>query len=167
MIMAALCDLHNNSINSTWIGPLQQATLVDCCTPHPTKGSSAIMSTKNVICILSLALPAILTSLSPEPAEGGSCERPELEWSVWRDHVLASNPGTDFFELRGDGRDELLRAHSCLASGENCPPDQLMVFHCMGNSRVLIAFVKAGCVTRANDIAIENYQLYVTGGVPC
>jgi hypothetical protein len=125
------------------------------------------MAKRKSIWILGLVLVAILTSLSTEAAEGGSCERPELEWTTWRDQVLASNPGTDFFELRGDGRDELLRAHGCLARGKNCPPDQLMVFHCIGNSRLLIAFVKAGCVTRAKDITVENYHSYVTGGTPC
>jgi len=116
---------------------------------------------------LSFALPAILASLSPVAAAGGACKRPELEWSGWRDNVLASNPGADFFELRGDGRDELLRAHGCLVTGEDCPPDQLMVFHCIGNRKVLIAFVKGGCVTRAKDMTFEDHHLYVTGGAPC
>ncbi len=96
-----------------------------------------------------------------------TCKRPGLVWDAWRDQVLAANPGTDFFELRGDGRDEILRAYNCHQSTEKCPPDQLMVFHCMGNRKVLLAFVKEGCVTLAEDILIEDYRRLVIGGEPC
>ena len=53
--------------------------------------------------VLVVGLVVLLTTA---PAASDSCSRPELVWEKWRDHVLASNPGTVYFELRGDGRDE-------------------------------------------------------------
>ena len=101
------------------------------------------------------------------PSAATTCKRAELEWPAWRDNVLASNPQTDFFELRADGRDELLKALGCGAGSEDCKPDALMVFHCTNNMQVLIAFVTAGCVTRAKEISVKDYMSYVTGGAPC
>jgi len=93
-----------------------------------------------------------------------TCKRADLEWPTWRDNVLGSNPGTDFFELRADGRDELLEVLGCADSGNNCPPDEVMVFHSTGNTNVLIAYIKQGCVIRAKEISTEDYMSYVTGG---
>ena len=114
-----------------------------------------------------LPLVAALACATTIAVAEDRCERPELEWQTWRNHVISANPGTDFFELRGDGRTELLRAYGCLEAGEKCPPDRLMVFHCTGNKRVLVAFVKDGCVTAAEDIPIDDYLGYVTGGARC
>ena len=114
--------------------------------------------------VLVVGLVVLLTTA---PAASDSCSRPELVWEKWRDHVLASNPGTDYFELRGDGRDEILWAYRCKRPGSNCPPDQLMVFHCIGNERVLLAFVHQGCVTFAKDILIGEYVRMVRGSQPC
>ena len=47
------------------------------------------------------------------------------------------------------------------------PPGRLMVFHCTGNAKVLLAFVKKGCVTLAEDVSIEDYRRLVIGGDPC
>ena len=117
--------------------------------------------------IAALAGCAILAGIPPGAGADGSCKRAELQWPAWRDHVLASNPGTDVFELRGDGRDELLKAFGCLEGGDDCPPDEIMVFHCTGNSRMLVAFVTQGCVTKAKEIPAKDYMSYVTGGEPC
>jgi hypothetical protein len=112
-------------------------------------------------------LVGLVALMTPAPAVSHSCTRAELVWKTWRDHVLTSNPGTDYFELRGDGRDELLWTYRCKKRSSKCPPDQLMVFHCIGNESVLLAFVYQGCVTFAKDILIEEYQRMVSGSQPC
>ena len=112
-------------------------------------------------------LVGLVALMTPAPAVSHSCIRSDLVWEKWRDHVLASNPETDYFELRGDGRDEILWAYRCKKRGSECPPDQLMVFHCIGNESVLLAFVYLGCVTFAKDILIEEYQRMVSGSQPC
>ena len=114
--------------------------------------------------VLLVGLVALFT---PAPAESHGCSKSDLVWEKWRDHVLASNPGTDYFELRGDGRDEILWAYQCKNRSSKCPPDQLMVFHCIGNKKVLIAFVYQGCVTFAKDILIREYLRMVRGSLPC
>ncbi len=105
--------------------------------------------------------------MTPAPAVSDNCIRSDLVWEKWRDHVLSSNPETDYFELRGDGRDEILWTYRCKKPSSNCPPDQLMVFHCIGNDRVLLAFVHQGCVTFAKDILIREYLRMVSGSLPC
>lgn len=120
-----------------------------------------------VAAIVIAAIGVIAACVSSGAVADGACKRADLEWPTWRDHVLASNPGTDVFELRGDGRDELLKAFGCLEGGDDCPPDEVMVFHCTGNSRMLIAFVTQGCVTKAKEIPAKDYMSYVTGGEPC
>ena len=112
-------------------------------------------------------LVGLVLLMIPAPAVSHSFTRADLVWKTWRDHVLTSNPGTDYFELRGDGRDEILWAYRCKKRGSECPPDQLMVFHCIGNESVLLAFVYQGCVTFAKDILIEEYQRMVSGSQPC
>jgi hypothetical protein len=49
----------------------------------------------------------------------------------------------------------------------NAPPDQLMVCHCIGNERVLLAFVHQGCITFAKDILIGEHLRMVSGSQPC
>ena len=56
-------------------------------------------------------LVGLIMLMTTAPAVSHSCSRPDLVWKTWRDHVLTSNPGTDYFELRGDGRDEILWAY--------------------------------------------------------
>ena len=112
-------------------------------------------------------LVGLVVLMTTAPAVSQGCSRPNLVWEKWRDHVLTSNPGTDYFELRGDGRDEILWAYRCKKLSSKCPPDQLMVFHCIGNESVLVAFVYQGCVTFAKDILIEEYQRMVSGSQPC
>ena len=112
-------------------------------------------------------LVGLVALMTPAPAVSDSCIRSDLVWEKWRDHVLASNPGTDYFELRGDGRDEILWAYQCKKRSSKCPPDQLMVFHCIGKERVLLAFVYQGCVTFAKDILIREYVRLVSGSQPC
>jgi hypothetical protein len=96
-----------------------------------------------------------------------SCERPELAWENWRDDVISRNAGIRYFELSGEGRDALLRAYSCDGESDTCPPDRVMVLYCSGNANVLVAFVKGGCITMAEDVAIEDYLRFVGGGEPC
>ncbi len=112
-------------------------------------------------------LVGLIVLMSTAPAISDRCSRPDLVWKTWRDHVLTRNPGTDYFELRGDGRDEILWAYRCKKRSSKCPPDQLMVFHCIGNERVLLAFVHQGCVTFAKDILIGEYVRMVSGSQPC
>jgi hypothetical protein len=57
-------------------------------------------------------------------------------------------------------RGKVLRAYACEASGEACPPDQVFVFYCTGNSTVLITFVNNGCVNIAGDIPTERFVGY-------
>ena len=109
----------------------------------------------------------LVVLVTTAPAVSHGCSRLDLVWEQWRDHVLRSNPGTDYFELRGDGRDEILWAYRCKKLSSKCPPDQLMVFHCIGNERVLLAFIHQGCVTFAKDILIEEYLRMIRGSQPC
>ncbi len=95
------------------------------------------------------------------------CKRPELHWEAWRDHALANNPNSDYVELRGEGRDRIIRAYDCNQENDKCPPDQVMVFFCTEKTTVLLAFVKKGCVTLADDMRIEDFRQYIVGGVPC
>lgn len=100
-------------------------------------------------------------------AEETRCARPELAWETWRDNVVAANAGIRFRELEGQARSEVLRAYSCETSGEDCPPDHVMVFYCSGNASVLIAFVRLGCVTMAEDVGVEAFRGFIEGGTPC
>lgn len=104
---------------------------------------------------------------SPAAGEGSQCARPELEWDNWLDDASTRNPGLMHYVLTGPERDELLRAYSCLEPGETCPPDRVEVLYCMGNSQVLLAFVKNGCVTMAEDMPIEDFMGFTRGGTPC
>ena len=112
-------------------------------------------------------LVGLVVLMTPAPAVSHSCTRSDLVWEKWRDLVLASNPGTDYFELRGDGRDEILWAYQCKKRSSKCPPDQLMVFHCICYDRVLLAFVHQGCVTVAKALLIREYLRMVRGSQPC
>ena len=115
------------------------------------------------VCFTVAAVFAITSVRADEP----QCKRPELAWENWRDHVIASNPGIRLEELVGEQRDELLKAYSCEGPGPDCPPDQVMVLHCSDNAMVLIAFVRGGCVTMAEDVKIEDFMGFIQGGVPC
>ena len=42
-----------------------------------------------------------------------------------------------------------------------------MVCHCIGNERVLLAFVHQGCITFAKDILIGEHPRMVSGSQPC
>lgn len=86
------------------------------------------------------------------------CNRPELVWTTWRDHVLQANPGVRFIELEGAERAAILRALECWKASSTCPPDHSVVFHCTGRRLVLIAFVKGGCVTKAEEMSIERFM---------
>ena len=97
-------------------------------------------------------------------ADDKKCKRPNLVWETWRDHVIAANRGADYFKLRGDGRDKILRAYNCIHASDKCPPDRLMVFHSTRNKKVLLAFVNRECVTFAEDILNEDYRHFVIGG---
>lgn len=111
-----------------------------------------------------------LLALAPVASAFGSerlCARPELEWSVWLRDVEQRNPGLRHRDLAGPERDEVLRAYSCLEAGGTCPPDTVWVLHCAGNGKVLLAFVKDGCVTMAEDMAVEDYMTLIKGGDPC
>lgn len=102
--------------------------------------SALVFLSAGLICT---ALPAV---------SGEKCKSADLEWPTWHDYVLAVNRGTDFFDLRGGCREKLLKALRCPQSGKNNSPYQIMAFHCTGNTKVLIAFVNAGCVTWAKEI---------------
>jgi hypothetical protein len=106
-------------------------------------------------------------STAPVDVRGATCKRADLEWPTWRDYVLDSNPGTDFFELRADGRDALLQVLGCADTGNNCPPDEVMVFHSTGNTKVLIAFVKQDCVTTAKEISTGGLHVLRNGRPHC
>ncbi len=105
----------------------------------------------------------LVVLMTTAPAASDSRSGSEFVLEKWRDHVLASNPGTDYFELRGDGRDEILWAYRCKKRSSHRPPDRLMVFLCIGNESVLLAFVHQGCVTFAKDILIGEYVRIVSG----
>lgn len=70
-------------------------------------------------------------------------------------------------EVVGAQRAEVLRAYACLEAGETCPPDKVMVLYCAGNGDVLLAFVKDGCVTMAEDMPVEDFMNVIKGGAPC
>lgn len=110
---------------------------------------------------------ALVMSAAAAQADEPLCKRPELVWENWRDDVVSRNAGIQYFELAGEGRNALLRAYSCDSESDSCPPDRVMVLYSSGNANVLVAFVKGGCVTMAEDMAIEDYLGFVGGGEPC
>lgn len=116
---------------------------------------------------LRIAVAATLGLPMVAKADEARCARPELGWETWRDNVVAANAGIRSFELEGEARREVLRAYSCEKPGGDCPPDHVMVFHCSGNARVLIAFVRNGCVTMAEDVSIDAFTGFIEGGKPC
>jgi hypothetical protein len=139
--------------------PMDETELCEGAVRHMRRKICSIL----ILCFLAFLLGRTLETY----ASDDQCKRRELMWDTWRTDVLIRNPGTHYFELGGNGRAELLRAYKCDKETDKCPPDQVFVFHCVGNTKVLVAFVKNGCVTIAEDMLIEDYMAFVTGGRPC
>ena len=106
---------------------------------------------------------ASMVATNTSQARVKQCKRPELAWETWRRHVLRNNSGTYFFELLGDGRQEILSAYKCIERSDRCPPNQLMVFFGVRNRMVLLAFVKDKCVTFAKDILVQEFLRLTRG----
>jgi len=108
-------------------------------------------------------LDASMVATNTSQTRGKQCKRPELAWETWRRHVLRNNSGTFFFELLGDGRQQILSAYKCIERSDRCPPNHLMVFFDVSNKMVLLAFVKDGCVTFAEDILVQEFLRLTRG----
>jgi hypothetical protein len=109
---------------------------------------------------------AILASFTAVADDGNGCKRPELEWQTWRAHVKRTNPGVQFGEIVGDQRNHLIDAYNAGSAPPRFNPDRVVLCYCAGRTRVLLVFLRGGCVTMAEDMPIADLHSLVSGGIP-